>query len=89
MLGGSNYTGTALSQGWTYSSLLDHSPSTHYLQVKDEARYLICCNAFPLYRLTRMFGAYSTVYLLLQSSSILGIDEESEGPFPENLLLQV
>ena len=92
MLGGSNYTGTASppSQGWTDSSLSDLSLNIQYLQVKDEARCLICCDAFPLYRLTRMFGGHILlVYSLLQSSPILGIDEESEGPFAENILSQV
>jgi len=39
-----------------FSSLSILSSYTHYLQIKAEARYLICCDAPPLYRPTRMFG---------------------------------
>ena len=51
---GTDYTCTALSQGWPAPSLSVLSPSS--LQVKTEARYLICCVHLPLYGLTRMFG---------------------------------
>jgi hypothetical protein len=34
----------------------------NYLQVKAEARYIICCDAPPLYRLTPMFGHIRLVY---------------------------
>jgi hypothetical protein len=56
MEGGTDDTCTASSQGWPGSSLPVLSPYTSYLQVKAEARYLICCDAPALYRLTRISG---------------------------------
>jgi hypothetical protein len=76
MEGGTNYTCAALSQGWPGSSLSVLSSYTRYLQGKAEARYLICCDAPPLYRPTRMFGYIPLVYLSLQSGPIQGIDVE-------------
>lgn len=86
---GDNYACTNSSKGWRGSLLSIPSPYTPHLQIKAEARYLIFCDAPPLFLLTRMFGNIPLVYLSLQPGPVQGIDQGSGGPHAENLLPQV